>query len=276
MPNPHETKAERREAARAAALAIKAKQEAADRRAKIITGSVLGVVVLALAAVFVWLIVRDNANTEATKVDDIPLTEVTTAPAGATDDGGIPLGTDRSAGGTPTVGAPTVQIYVDYMCPYCGQFEAANKDGLETLITGGTANVVVHPIALLDRVSQGSEYSTRAAAASAWVADKAPEQWLDFHEALFANQPAENTRGLANLEIADQAKAVGVPDDVADAITSGEARRTFGQWVFSASNTALDEAGIQGTPAIMIDGTPWQGDWTDPTALPQAVADATK
>ena len=274
--NQHPSKAERRDAARAQALAIKQKQEAADRRAKIITGSVLGVVVAVVIGLVIFLFVRNGANEAATKVDDIPLAEVTTVPAGATADGGIPVGADRVAGGAATDGAPTVAVYVDYMCPYCGQFESINNDGIEAMLTDGTANLVVHPISLLDRYSQGTDFSTRAASASAWVADRAPEQWLAFHEALFVNQPAENTPGLTDEEIAAQATAAGVPADVAEGIASGEARRTFGQWVLSASLFALDEAGIEGTPAIVIDGEQWQGDWSNPAALPQAVADAAK
>jgi len=274
--NPHPSKAERREAARAAALAIKQKQEAADRRAKIITATILGVVLAALLGVMIFLFVRNGANEAANTVEDVPLADVATAPAGVTDDGGIPLGADGAVGGTATDGVPTVAVYVDYMCPYCGQFEIVNQAGLEEMITGGTANVVVHPISLLDRVSQGTEFSTRAATASAWVADRAPEQWQAFHQALFANQPVENTPGLSDEELAQQAKDAGVPADVADAIASGEARRTFGQWVHSASRHALDEAGVQGTPAVMIDGEPWTGDWTDPAALPQAVAAASR
>ena len=272
--NPHPTKAERREAARAAALAIKQKQEAADRRARIVTGSVLGVVVAALLGVVVFLVVRNGANEAATTVQDLPLAEVTAVPAGATGDGGIPLGADAAAGGAATEGVPTVAIYVDYLCPYCAQFEMVNQAGLEAMVTGAAANVVVHPISLLDQFSQGTAYSTRAATASAWVADRAPEQWLAFHDALFANQPAENTPGLSDEELAEHATAVGVPADVAEGIASGEARRTFSQWVHSASQHALGEAGVQGTPAILIDGEPWTGDWTDPAALPQAVAEA--
>ncbi|WP_425956009.1 DsbA family protein [Xylanimonas sp. McL0601] len=281
--SPNLSKAQRREAARAQALALKKKQEAADRRARLITMSVLGVVVVALVAVVAVLFINDHNQNAAAKVDDIPLSQVQNVPSTAREDGGIPIATDRSAGGTATAGVPEVGIYFDYMCPICGQFEQTNKAALETFVKDGTANVVMFPVSILDRVSQGTEYSTRAAAAAAWVADRAPATFLDFHEALYANEPQEQTAGHTDQELADLAKQAGVPAEVAAGIASGEARTTFGQWVFSATNSATGnkaltnpKSGGFGTPTITIDGKRWDGDWTNPTALPKAVADATK
>ncbi|QAY63639.1 disulfide bond formation protein DsbA [Xylanimonas allomyrinae] len=281
--SPNQSKAQRRDAARAQALALKKKQEAADRRARLITMSVLGVVVVALLAVVVYLFVQDNKNKAAEAVDQIPLSEVQDVPSTARADGGIVIAADRSAGGTVDAGVPEVGIYFDYMCPICGQFEQINKEALEGFLTDGTANVVLFPVSILDRQSNGTAYSTRAASAAAWVADRAPASFLAFHEALFANEPEELTPGLTNEEIADIARDAGVPDDVAAGIASGQARQTFGQWVFSASRAASDDTALAnpqtkgfGTPTITIDGVRWDGNWTDPTALPQAVKDATK
>ena len=276
------TKAQRREAARAQALEIKKKQEAADKRARMITMSVLGVVLAALLGIVAWLFIRDNANNAAEKVDEnVPLAEVADVPATALDDGGIVVSGDRAAGGTIDDSVPTVGIFFDYMCPICGQFETANQETIEGFLADGTANVVLFPVSILDRYSQNTAYSTRAASAVAWVADRAPEQFLDFHEALFANEPEENTPGHTNAEIADFARQAGVPEDVAAGIESGEARRAFGQWVTSAtaaatSNEALlnPQSGRFGTPTITIDGERWAGNWMAPGALQQAVADA--
>ncbi len=107
------TKTERRDAARAAALALRQKQEAADRRSRLVTLSVLGVVVVALLTVVVVLLVRNHQAEAAHRVDDLPLSEVAVVPAGARPDGGLAIGTDRVAGG-PAAAAPEVAIYLDY------------------------------------------------------------------------------------------------------------------------------------------------------------------
>ncbi|ACZ31953.1 DSBA oxidoreductase [Xylanimonas cellulosilytica DSM 15894] len=278
----NQSKAQRREAARAQALELKRKQEAADKRARLITMSVLGVVLAALVAIVAFLLIRDSATNAADAVDDgLPLSEVTDVPATALADGGIPIGAGGVAGVALDEDLPTVGVFFDYLCPICGQFEEANEDTLEGFLADGTANVVLYPVSILNRFSQGTEYPTRAAAAFAWVADRAPAQALAFHKALFANEPEENTPGHANEQIAEFAREVGVPSDVADGIASGEARRVFGQWVTSATGAAtsnealLNAQGQFGTPTITIDGERWEGNWMVPGALAQAVADAT-
>ncbi len=280
--NTPQSKAQRREAARAQALALKKKQEAADKRSRLITLTILGVVLAALVGIVIWLFVRDHQANVANQVEDIPLSEVTNVPATARDDGGILISQGGVAGGTENPDVPTVGVYFDYMCPICGQFEQVNEDALEGFVADGTANVVLYPVAILDRVSQGTAFSTRAAAAMAWVADRAPEQALAFHRTMFQNEPTENTAGHTDQEIADLATQAGVPDDVAAGIASGEARTTFGQWVFSATNAAagnsalLNSEGKFGTPTITLDGTRWEGNWPVAGTLDQAVADANK
>ncbi len=280
MPTEDRGKAERRRAARAEALALKQKQAARDRRNRIVTFGVLGVALAALVAVFVVVLVQGDESAERFEFDDVPLADVAQAPSTARADGGIPVGTDRAAG-TTTEGAPELGVYYDYMCPVCGQFEQVNGASVDQAIAEGDATVVFYPVSILDRVSAGTHYSTRSAAAAAWVADRSPERFLDFHDALFAGQPAENTEGLTDDQLADVAVGAGVPQQVADGIADGTAVDTYGQWVASATQAAQGDAGLAnpqggfGTPTLTIDGRRWDGDWTDPSALPAAVAQAT-
>ncbi len=275
------TKAQRREAARAEALALKQKQEAADRRARLITLGVLGAVVALLVGVVIFLFVRDHRANAAYQVEDIPLSEVQSVPAAARPDGGIPIGTDRVAGGPVAEGKPEVAVYLDYLCPACGAFETANLEAMEGFIADGTANLILHPISILDRFAQGTAFSTRAASAAAFLADRAPEAFLDFHILMFENEPEEGTPGHDDEQIAEFARQAGAPDDVVRAIADGEPRRVFGQWVHSATREAAANAALRnpdgnfGTPTITIDGERWGGDWMDPANLPAVVADAT-
>lgn len=191
------------------------------------------------------------------------------APANSTPDHGLLAGAGDPA-------APvTVEVYVDYMCPVCGQFEEINGAGLAALRDDGSVRVVVHPVAILDRYSQGSRYSTRAAASAAFVADRAPDTFQDFHAGLLAGQPEEGTTGLSDEQIADVARAAGVPADVVAEIADGGASQLAG-WVAAATGTATGDPALAGprgfgTPTIVIDGERWEGDWTDPQALPRAV-----
>ena len=260
---PRQTKAERRDAAREQARRMREEQARRERRNRVLLIGGL-VVVVALIAVAVVAIIG-NSGTKS--LDDVA------APAPATAEGGIPVAADGV--GATNDGVPTVTIYSDYMCPICGEFESINGTTLDELAASGEATIVYHPIAILDGFSQGTQYSTRSTQAVAVVADQAPDQFLAFHQALFANQPEENTPGLSDDEIAQVALDAGVPQDVVDAFGDG----TFTPWVSAVTTQAesdLVAAGMDrpGTPAILIDGELWGANWTDPAALPDAVAAA--
>lgn len=68
----------------------------------------------------------------------------------------------------------TLDLYYDYMCPACGAFEHTNSNDLTRLIDDGTLRVDLHVMSFLDQLSQGTEYSTRAANAYATVVNSAP------------------------------------------------------------------------------------------------------
>ncbi|MFI2103038.1 DsbA family protein [Isoptericola sp. NPDC019693] len=272
--NPNMTKAQRRDAARAEALALREKEQQRDRRNRIITLSVLAAALVALGVV-VWMILQQGAKND---VDDVPLAQVT-KPVTAQENGGIPVGADNAAG-TTNDDAPVIDVYLDYMCPVCGQFEQVNAADIDEMVGAGDATVVYHPVSILDRLSAGTDYSTRSGAAAAYVADKAPEAFPAFHAALFTNQPAENTEGLSDEQLASYAEEAGAPADVASAIEDGTARQTFGQYVHSATQEATADEALQnpqsgsfGTPTVVVDGERFDG-WGTPGALKQAATSA--
>ncbi|QZN86093.1 thioredoxin domain-containing protein [Cellulomonas sp. C5510] len=276
--NGKQTKNQRRDAAREQARVLREQQAKRDRRNKIVGISALSVAVIALGGVVVWLLNQGSSGEGLPEYADTPLSEVTDAPSVALEDGGIPVGAD-GVGSDVDEDLARVDVYLDYMCPACGAFEETNGDNLISLASDGQATVVYHPIAILNRYSNGTGYSTRAASAAALVAEQAPEAFSVFNEQMFAGQPDEGTSGLTNDEIADIASDAGVPDAVTSLISDGTALDRFGQWVTSATNAASanqdlvnPQSGSFGTPTILVDGTVWTENWTDPSALLQAVA----
>lgn len=261
------TKAQRRDAARAEALALQKKQQAREKRSRLIVLSLLALAVIGLG-ITIWLIIAEGQKTPMEKVDNIP--------AGVVEQTGIPVGAEGTAG-TENEGAPVLDVYVDYMCPVCGQFEALNGASITEMREAGDVTLVVHPISILDRQSQGTEYSTRAAAAAAWVADQAPEQFNAFHEALFESQPEEGGPGLSDEQLGQVAEGAGVPADVAAGIASGDAMDTYEEWVGAATKVAGDDPAVQnpetgglGTPTVLIDGERFAG-WQTVGALTEAI-----
>jgi protein-disulfide isomerase len=163
----------------------------------------------------------------------------------------------------------TVRIYYDYMCSFCGAFEKANSGELDRLLADGTVRVELHPLAFLDGLSSGTEYSTRTADAIAVTAHAAPDSVWAFHSALYEHQPAERSAGLTDGQIADIANDAGVPADVVARFTDG----TYRPWVASVTKTAFT-SGVEHTPTVMINGTVFTGDAYSVGPLTKAIESA--
>ncbi|GAA3892279.1 thioredoxin domain-containing protein [Leifsonia kafniensis] len=196
--------------------------------------------------------------------DGTTVTAVTT-PALAAD--ATPVATD------PTASPDTVNIvtYIDYLCPFCGQFEATNAAQITSWLTAGNATLEVHPISILDASSKGTKYSTRAANAAACVANYDPNNFLAVNTALFTQQPKENTEGLTNAQLTTLVKDAGATDPkIATCITDG----TFSAWVATATDRALSGPlpnanipKVNGTPTVIVNGVAYTGALDDATAF---------
>lgn len=155
-----------------------------------------------------------------------------------------------------------VDLYFDFMCPYCKIFELSQTETLDALRAEGVIDVYYHPIVFLDRYSQGTEFSTRAASAAALIAEEAPDQWRAFVLAMFNNQPEENSKGLSDEEIQKIAKDAGVPDAVVSQIPD----HAFKDWARVMTEKASGEDGIMFTPALVVNGK-LQDVQNDPSAI---------
>ena len=74
----------------------------------------------------------------------------------------------------------TIDIWEDFQCPACAQFEALNSTYIESIILEKKAKVIFHPLSFL-----GPE-SIRAANAAACAMDD--NKFLEMHEILYQNQ----------------------------------------------------------------------------------------
>ncbi|MDN6372865.1 MAG: DsbA family protein, partial [Brevibacterium aurantiacum] len=183
----------RRNQARENARQIAAAQAKKEKTAKTILYVGIGVVVVVVAAVVGVLIFQQSkpgitpANYVANGVSmakDGEVVQPKQLPAGEESD--LPPPADAGAKKT----AATVTVYFDFQCPGCKAFEEANTPTLEKLADEGSIVLEYKPVSILDRMSSGNEYSTRAANLAACVVDSQPETVRDFFPAMYAQQPA--------------------------------------------------------------------------------------
>ncbi|GLZ76295.1 hypothetical protein Afil01_11020 [Actinorhabdospora filicis] len=187
---------------------------------------VIAVVVLVAAGIggVVWL-TSDGA--------DEPTLSAT--PKNATPDYGLVFGASGKD--------KTVEVYLDFLCPACKTWHETNGRVLKQAIADSTIKAVLHPLAILDRMSS-SEYSTRAAAAAVCAADE--DRWFDYTDALWANQPPESAEHPGDPALISIGEQIGLGDAFATCVSEGR----FLDWV----RTGTEKAAIPAVPTVLVNG----------------------
>lgn len=189
------------------------------------------------------------------------LQNVAAKPSRTTKQGGVP----SFSANAYNPNAPSVDLYVDFLCPNCADLDRQISPTLEKLQEARQINLYIHPVTFLDANSK-HHYSIRAASAFAYVAERQPNKALDFASQLFNKdfQPnRENKKDISDQQIVDQAIKAGVRRDVATHSTDG----TYKDFVEKASKYTVrrkelfvdirDEHRFS-TPTICINGTMWR------------------
>lgn len=138
-----------------------------------------------------------------------------------------------------------VTVYLDYMCPFCGQFEQQNGTMLEQFVGAGDVQLTLYPLNFLDAQSLGSKYSTRAANLLSCVVDQQPEAAYAVNTQLFKAdvQPKEATTGLTDDQLLENAEAAGAK--VTNELKQCVKNQTFASFI-SANYKSVSEIGFQG------------------------------
>ncbi|MGI9822490.1 thioredoxin domain-containing protein [Agromyces sp. Marseille-Q5079] len=280
---PRATRNDRREAAREKARVLREEQKKRERRNKLLIQGGVIVAVLVVAGLIGTLIfnnIKPAGPGPANMASDGILLiagedgAITAAETPALDAGEDPTPTVPDESGT----VANIVTYIDYLCPYCGQFETTNSEAMRTMVESGAATLEIHPIAILTNQSAGTQYSLRAANAAACVADLSPDAFFDYNAILFENQPEEGSTGLSNSDLKKLANDVGAASSVGGCIDD----MRFKSWVQDATNRALTEpipnsdlASVTGTPTVLVNGQQYSGSLTDAQEFQSFVVQAT-
>ncbi len=142
----------------------------------------------------------------------------------------------------------TVDLYEDFQCPVCRQFEATAAPVLKQYLDAGKVRAHYYVLNFLDR-SSSSLYSSRAANAGYCAADAGVFQ--RFHDLLFANQPPEGSAGLTDDQLISYGRQAGATSDTfAQCVRSGK-YRSFANEITDTSS----QNGIAGTPTVLVNNT---------------------
>jgi protein-disulfide isomerase len=215
------------QAAAERAAAIRQQQQRAERRRRVVVIAAVLVVVALVATLLVAYLTKSD--------------KPSTAPQGAVASYAVPAG--------PSSAPVKVTVYEDFLCPFCGQFEAATRETLQQQVDAGKVQVRYHVLNILG--SGSSDYSSRAANALAVVLDTSgPETAKKFHDLLFENQPPEGGDGLSDGQLVDYAVKAGAPRSTVEADVKS---RKFEQWVDDGTNQASKDD-VHATPTVKVAG----------------------
>lgn len=257
------TKNQKRQEARDKARALREEQSKKSKRNKIIIQSSLAVGVIGVIALVTVLIISSlrppgpgpaNMQSDGIKIGEGLIAERT--PALLPDE--LPVPSEANADGVPAI-----NIFVDYSCPACAQFESIYGELLRTWAESGTATVEYHILSFRDAQTAGTRYATRAANSAACVAEFAPDQFFTYNDLLLRSQPLPPT----SYELTDDqllqlvaAAGAGNIDQIEACITD----ETFSNWVSQATARAMSTGPLPvrnseiplvvGTPTVLVDG----------------------
>lgn len=252
---------QRRDAAREKARLARQKQKRRQRTGRWALQGGLALVAVGIVVAVVLVITSSvrpaGPGPENMASDGIKIgADLQVVPSGALGPDEEPVPSETTA----TSDTVDIVVYLDYLCPICGQFEAVNNSYIEGLVSSGAATIEYHPVAILTNQSAGTRYSNRAANAAACVANYSPNSFFAVNAALFESQPEEGTRGLDDGQLKDLVTGVeGLQQSsrIEDCIDDEQ----FASWVTSATQRAVsqplpnsDLQGLQGTPTVLVDG----------------------
>jgi protein-disulfide isomerase len=152
--------------------------------------------------------------------------------------------------------AVTVDIYEDFLCPACGEFEKRDGAAIEDALTAGTARVRYHAVNILDDFSNPPGYSTDAANAALCAAEAG--KFPGYHASLFGKQPREGARGYSDDQLIQLGRDLGITDAGFESCVRGG---THDEDVRAQEQAASSSEALRGgrrgfgTPTVVVDGT---------------------
>ncbi|MFC4051544.1 DsbA family protein [Actinomadura syzygii] len=253
------SKAARERSARERLAADRKKQAARAKQRRllaIVIGSVVAVAVIVVGAV---LIVDHQSKNGKAAVH-----QGAVAPLSRQGDGSIVMAQNG-------VSKPELEIFEDFQCPICKQFEQSSGKTIIELAQQGKVKVVYRPFHLFGQQKDPVKInSLRSAEAALCVpADK----WISYHDALFKFQPTEGEKGFSPDDLVKWGKDIGISDPTFEKCVRDEQKKSV---VDSMTKYALQDRGVDGTPTVFLDGKKLdQSQFMNPGAL-RATIDAAK
>jgi protein-disulfide isomerase len=218
-----------------------------NRRTRVVLPAVLAVV-----AALVAVVVGTSSAGEETSAEPPVAGVRTDAPAPVPSDDPLLAVTRREPGDPQALGAvdaPVVIVeYSDFQCPFCGRFARETAPVLEReYVDKGLVRIEWRDFPYLGPESTLAAQAGRAAAAQ--------DRFWQFHDAMYADQPAPNSGRITEDHLVGVARKVGLDPDRFRRDLASESMAAAVQDDFTEGQSI----GVTGTPAFLVNGRPVMG-----------------
>jgi len=205
---------------------------------RIVVGAVVAVV--AIIAVVGGVVVA-----ERNKQDRVGSSASVPAGAGAMGEGFV---ANRDA--TLVAGAPALEVYEDFQCPACAQFEQVMGPTIKELADAGKVRLVYHLKTFLD-ANLRTTHSLAMGNAAMCAADAGAFQ--AFHDTVYANMPPQEGQGWTAAQTSGFAEEAGITGPALDTWKECVDDEKYNAYVESTEESS-SRAGVNSTPTVVLGG----------------------
>jgi protein-disulfide isomerase len=149
-----------------------------------------------------------------------------------------------------------IDIYLDFRCPHCAEFEESTGATVDKLVQDGTATLTYWPLAFVN-----PDASPRLA--NAFAAAAANGKALSYADEMYADFSKSWTTG----QLLDLGNQLGIGDATFQQAVRDNA---YGGWLDTVSKAA-DDRGVTGTPTVYVNDKQLDADQLTADGLRKAV-----
>jgi protein-disulfide isomerase len=154
--------------------------------------------------------------------------------------------------------APTnIDLYLDFRCPHCAEFEKETGPVLDELVEDGTVTLTYWPLKFVN-----PDNSPRLA--NAFAAAAASGKALSYADEIYA----DFTKAWTNDQLIELGKKLGIDDAKFEAAIKDN---SYAGWLESI-NKASNDRKVEGTPTVFVNDKQLQGDQLTVDGLKAAVS----
>ena len=152
-----------------------------------------------------------------------------------------PVGVTESGGGVsvaePVADAPTLEVWFDFSCPHCRDFETANGGFLSELAGAGDANVIYRPVTFVGQLAS-------VKATNAWACSLDEGLGEEYMDAIYSIQG-----DFTDNQLLSAAEGVGLSGEAFESCVEDGA---YEGWVDASHSLGVNDFGVNSTPTIFV------------------------